>query len=181
VRSRPRKVTVDQIRAALLACEGKVAQAAKRLGVARNNLYKRLANSGISPDEFRGGAGRSDSATPSATSAPATEAAPSTGGHAGATATAPVPVSRLAIFPAPSDPRSLRRVEGAPSTADDMRALRLSRTFYLRPDQVKALNDACLDLPGVLREKLSPSKVLEKFIDDCFADWLRSKLGKGKR
>ena len=50
--------------------------------------------------------------------------------------------------------------------------LRLSRSVYLRPDQVKALDDACLDLPAVLREKLSPSKVLERFIDDCFPGWL---------
>jgi hypothetical protein len=47
----------------------------------------------------------------------------------------------------------------------------------LRPDQIKALDDACLDLPAVLREKMSPSKVLERLLDDCFAGWMAGKLG----
>jgi hypothetical protein len=66
----------------------------------------------------------------------------------------------------------------APSP-DETKQLRLSRSVYLRPDQIKALDEACLDLPRVLREKLSPSKVLEKFLDDCFEGWIASKLDQG--
>jgi len=64
---------------------------------------------------------------------------------------------------------------------DEPKQLRLSRSVYLRPDQVRALDDACLDLPRILREKMSPSKVLERFIDDCFPGWLESKLGEASK
>jgi hypothetical protein len=57
-------------------------------------------------------------------------------------------------------------------TVEQPKRLRMTRSFYLRPDQAKAIEDACLDLPAILREPMSPSKVMERFIDDCFADWL---------
>lgn len=57
------------------------------------------------------------------------------------------------------------------------RSLRVVRGFSLRPDQLKALEDARFDLPAVLRVRFSPSSVLERFIDDAFAAWLQAKLG----
>jgi hypothetical protein len=55
--------------------------------------------------------------------------------------------------------------------------IRQSCTVYLRPEQLKALTEASFDLAPILRERLSPSKVLERYIDDGFAGWLRTKLG----
>ena len=167
-----RRVTVEQIREALSACDGKVARAARVLGLARNNLYKRLASTGISPDEFRGNSARAASVSGDAHAA---ECAPL--GNLTAVGTR-VPVSRPAIFPAPARPRTFHAVSTEPMSLppDGTKQLRLSRSVYLRPDQIKALDDACLDLPRVLREKLSPSKVLERFLDDCFGGWLASKL-----
>ena len=171
-----RRVTVEQIREALALSSGRVARAARVLGIARNNLYKRLANSGISPDEFRGNSATGLGAT---ADAHATRGAASGATGAAVEQTGPVPVLRTAIFHRGRREPRLVRVDSA---ADDQgrgepKQLRLSRSVYLRPDQIRALDDACLDLPGVLREKLSPSKVLERFIDDCFGSWLGSKLG----
>jgi hypothetical protein len=119
--------SLDDIRAALEATGGQVAPAARSLGLARNNLYKRIAGSGVDLAELR----RSPGPRP-AQERPASEAA----------------------------------------------ALRVARSVYLRPDQITALDEACLDLPAVLREKMSPSKVLERFMDDCFAGWMAGKLGR---
>jgi len=62
------------------------------------------------------------------------------------------------------------------AVGESPKTLRVARSVYLRPEQVKALDDACLDLPRVLREKLSPSKVLEKFMDERFEEWIKAKL-----
>ena len=122
-------LSFEEIREALSACDGRVSRAARLLGIARNNLYKRLASAGINPDEYR--------------------------------------AARSAARPAPTAP-----------AVRPARPLRKSRTVYLRPDQVRLIDDACLDLPAALREKVSPSRVLELLMDDCFAGWLASKLGR---
>lgn len=51
--SAPPRVSVGQIHEALSAARGNVSQAADRLGIARNNLYKRALNNGIDPNAFR--------------------------------------------------------------------------------------------------------------------------------
>jgi hypothetical protein len=123
---RPR-VSIDQIQAALEASAGDVSKAARSLGLARNNLYKRMASCGLSPATYREAPGRQ-----------------------------PLPA------PAPA-PQAARR-----------EAPRRSRSFYLRPALLRALDEACLDLTPVLRERLSPSKVLERFLEDRFAEWART-------
>jgi transcriptional regulator of acetoin/glycerol metabolism len=117
--------SADQVRAALAASGGNVTLTAKSLGLARQNLYKRLAGLGLNPGQYR--------------------------------ATVPA---------APTTPRPLR----------PPRPLKLARSFHLRADLIRALEDACLDLPAVLRERLSPSQVLERFMDDGFAAWLAAKM-----
>ena len=168
------RVTVEQIREALRVTGGQIAPAARILGLARNNLYKRLANNKMSPDSFRGNSARSAPATPTVTRAAETPSA-----DAGEVASR-VSNSRSAIFPTPARARNFPHVSSAlttpPQPAEEPKLLRVSRTIYLRPDQAQALDDACLDLPGVLREKLSPSKLIEKFMDDCFAGWIAGKL-----
>lgn len=171
-----RRVTVDQIREALNACNGNMVRAARVLGLARNNLYKRLANSGIRPGDFRGNSAPPVTAT---AAAHATCGAAKHGPTGLAAPVAPVPVSRSAIYPGAAVARTFHHVSSAamnPPPPEEPKQLRLSRSIYLRPEQIRALDDACLDLPRVLREKLSPSKVLEKFIDERFEEWLGSKL-----
>jgi hypothetical protein len=172
-----RRVTVEQIREALSACDGRVARAARVLGIARNNLYKRLASSGISPDEYRDNTAARARVSDDAH---ATRGADFNGGETQTDASAPAPVFRAAIFPRGRRTPTLAHVNTAAPDSSEPKQLRLSRSVYLRPDQIKALDDACLDLPRVLREKLSPSKVLERFIDDCFGEWIGSKLGEEK-
>jgi len=175
-----RRVTVEQIREALAACSGNVLRTAKVLGIARNNLYKHMANKQISPGEHRPARGGDSQHKPVVTAdAHATVAQLGTAGRIGRTSPTAAAVSstatskpqgRCVAFPIVSTPSM------AAEQVEQPKQLRLSRSVYLRPDQVKALDDACLDLPAVLREKLSPSKVLERFIDDCWVTWLRSKL-----
>jgi hypothetical protein len=51
--SAPPRASVEQIREALSASRGNVSAAADRLGIARNNLYKRALNNGIDPGSYR--------------------------------------------------------------------------------------------------------------------------------
>jgi hypothetical protein len=172
------RVTVEQIREALRVTGGQIAPAARILGLARNNLYKRLANNKMSPDSFRGNSATSAPATPTDTRARETPHVESSEVASG------VSKSQSAIFPPHRRARNFPHVSSAltsPPQPEEPKLLRVSRTIYLRPDQAQALDDACLDLPGVLREKLSPSKLIEKFMDDCFATWIASKLEPGRK
>lgn len=169
------KATPAQIHAALKECQGCVKRASVILGMARPNLYNRMARLGIRPETYR--PAKDDIAevsriTPGVTSVgstapterrqrgkPVADSSVSSGQRASAARTfAPVSAER----------GSAATMEAAP----EPKALRISRSYYLRPDQVKKIDDACLDLPPVIREKMSPSKVVERFMDDRFDDWV---------
>src|SRR5437899_3279221 len=97
-----RRVTVEQIRLALQACGGNRAKAARVLGMARNNLYKRMASNGIGPDEYRG-----NTATPAGVSGDAHAVSGARGAGqqkstSGTGSTAHDPVSSNAILAADS-------------------------------------------------------------------------------
>lgn len=160
------KVTRTQIEEAMKATTGNVLRAARILGLARNNLYKRMANLGMSPESYRGntfgGASMADGA----------HAAGSDGVLHATSAAKPDSVSGTAIFTSSARVRKFPGVSTAIPASEDAKPLRVSRSIYLRPDQIKALDDACLDLAPVLREKLSPSKVLERYLDSGFAEWV---------
>lgn len=164
------RVTVEQIREALKLTKGGISAAARVLGIARNNLYKRLSSSNIDPNDFRGNTPEGDKV--------ATAAHAVTGAAAGKSLgrVKPAHVSVPAIFPRGVDARSFPVMGSAANATEEPKTLRQSRSMYLRPDQVHAINEASLDLPHVLREKLSPSRILEMFIDDRFAQWLEEKL-----
>lgn len=179
------KVTPTQIRAAMEQCEGCVAKAAVILGLARPNLYKRLAKLGIDPNDYRrrrGNTVASAQATPTVT---ATQAARATAARTGSEESGGVAHSSPVILTPKAPGRIVTHVTSASSVAtassdvdeQPKKLLRMTRSFYLRPDQVKAIDDACLDLPAVLREQMSPSKVMERFMDDCFAGWLARAMG----
>lgn len=155
--------------------EGNVARTAVVLGLARNNLYKRLASLGIDPIDYRGNSALRALATPRAL---ATQSTASASTREGSEGNRSAPLSSTVILTGPPGGAILTRVTSTATaieegTTERPKRLRMTRSFYLRPDQVKAIDDACLDLPAVLREQMSPSKVMERFHDDCFADWLQ--------
>jgi hypothetical protein len=166
------KVTRTQIDEAMKATGGRMLRAALILNIARNNLYKRMASLKMSPNSYRG-----NTVTQGKVSGVA-HATDSTGLVAASGATSATnrdPLSRSAIYRSRSRVRKFPSMStAAPSVAppEEAKPLRISRSVYLRPDQIKALDDACLDLAPILREKLSPSKVLERFIDRHFAGFL---------
>lgn len=129
--------SAEQVRAALAASGGNVSRAAAALGMARNNLYKRLAALELDLTPYR-------------RAAAAVAAAPRT------------------VAPPPPRPARVAR------------PVRTSRSFYLRADQVQALEAASFDLTPVLRVRLSPSDVMGRFIDEAFAEWLARTLGRGR-
>lgn len=181
------KVTVEQIREALKVCDGCVSRTARVLGIARNNLYKRLASLEMDPHDYRPRREGDRVAMSSVTApAPLRGVAPAV---PPSRRTKRAPISSNAIYPSAHGAPNLLPVDSERATAamaiedeqDVARRspLRIARNIYLRPEQVKALEEACFDLAPILREKLSPSKVVERFMDDGFADWLaRAKGGK---
>lgn len=173
------KVTAEQIRAALKMSGGNVARTAIVLGLARNNLYKRLAHLGIDPMDYRGNTAPVAPATRRAPTAPTRAENKPT---ARTEATDDAPLSGTVILTVPPSGATLARVTNTAAAAVEEEAerpkrLRVSRTFYLRPDQVKAIEDACLDLPAVLREQMSPSKVVERYLDWGYERFLAEMKG----
>lgn len=175
------KVTGPQIRAAMKMACGNVSRAAEVLGIARNNLYKRLTALGIDPQEYR-----DNSVTPHG------EAPAVTPGNSGEVTDRPTLSAlrtRASVSSLPSSVRGRRArtfpfVNNATAAAEPpviQKKLRQAKTIYLRPDQFRAVDDACFDLAAALREKFSPSKVFEQFFDDCWKGWLKEKLAPAKR
>lgn len=55
------RVSIDQVREALVRWEGNMSATARELGIARNNLYKRIVRSGLDVDAIRAaGCGKTD-------------------------------------------------------------------------------------------------------------------------
>ena len=189
------KVTVAQIKEALTVCQGNVSRAAAILGLARNNLYKRLSGLGMNPETYRPTKGNSDTSTRGATVAPLdTSRAGATGtdvhnSTASSTSTDANPVAAMmggAIYASGKAPRRLRGMDVAAGIVDSeapkgKAVPKLARTFYLRPEQVRMIEEALFELYPVLRDRdLSPSKVVERFVDDCFEPWLKATVTRPK-
>lgn len=169
------KVTRQQVEQALAASAGRISRAAVTLGIARNNLYKRMSSLGISADTYRKGTS-AHGATAALDSGEAGMSVPSNVGERAS-------VSTNAIYPTRIGERKFRGMRSTAEATEPVeeagRVPRASRSLYLRPEQFKALDDASIDLPAVLREKLSPSKVMEMFMDECFTGWLTRALKNG--
>ena len=169
------KVTRPQIEAALKAVKGNVKEASIVLGIARKNLYNRMASLGIDPDFYRGDVTPSVTGTDGVTQDKAPRVTqPSDSGRAGGS---------VSVFSRKTDDtlsrrRGARRLHGMPSAAVDEapvetgKKLRQARTLYLAPEIWREIDDACFDLAAALREKMSPSKVTEKFFTDDFRPWV---------
>jgi hypothetical protein len=178
------KVTATQIREALKVTEGNVAKSARVLGLARNNLYKRLASMGIDPETYRGNSATSTTEAPTVTPQKVTGitgVVGVVGAHGGAS------VSAGAIFTPGRRARNFRNVTQATTErtdeteAGEARKLRQPRTVYLRPDQWREIDGAVFDLAAKRRQRQSPSKIEEEFHDRYFAKFLAEELGTPKR
>lgn len=168
------KVTGPQVRAAMKLSGGNVTKAAEVLGIARNNLYKRLMSLEIDPAEFRGNSDTVPPETPGAIrdAFPGEAGAAAFSGSAHRAPVSSLPSSvhgrRARTFPLVMPNQATATIEPPPAP----QRLRPARTIYLRREQFQALDDACFDLAAALRERFSLSKVMERFIDERFADWL---------
>lgn len=175
------KVTRGQIEKALEATSGTVSKAAAILGMARKNLYIRMAHLGIHPDSYRRNSGPSVTVTASDTSVNATDGTRRAGslGSLGAVSVFPNDTLRLSRAR-----RKLGHVNSAQAVAEqaaeNVKKLRQARSLYLRPDQWKEVDDACFDLAAKRREKQSPSRVEERFHDRYFAKFVAEELSEGK-
>jgi len=167
-------VTRGQITKALAAVEGVVSRAAGILGIARKNLYIRMASLEIDPNDFRRNSGGSVTVTAGVTPLDSTVVTGSVraSGSAGS----------ARVFATDTLKRGQGRrkfgnvIEQAVATVAEAehqkKLLRQGRTLYLRPEQYREVDDACFDLAALFREKQSPSKVVERFMDDCFSAWV---------
>lgn len=175
------KVTRGQIEKALEATSGTVSRAAAILGIARKNLYIRMANLGIEPSSYRRNSGRVSPVTPTDTSGKVTVGTVRRGavGSAGS-----VSVFTSDTLRGSRRARRLSDVSSAEAVADqaaeNVKKLRQARSLYLRPDQWKEVDDACFDLAAKRREKQSPSRVEERFHDRYFAKFVAEELSAGK-
>lgn len=173
------KVSPEQIISALTDTHGNVEASAKRLGISRNCLYKRLIHIGLEPRDYRkGGAHCTRGGAPATKD---TRGVLHEGWRAARDGTERfvhnehAHKSEIATFPRAEHSRTVRNMH----VEVDPRAPRLreSKNLYLRPEQIEAVKQARFDLQAKLRIELSDSKVLERFIDAKFDDWLNEILG----
>jgi hypothetical protein len=175
------KVTRGQIEKALEATGGTVSKAAAILGMARKNLYQRMAHLGIHPDDYRRNSGPSDTVTVGVTAGEVTDGtrrAGSTGSRGAVSVFPNDTLRRQRLERKLSDVNSAQAV--AEQAAENVKKLRQARSLYLRPDQWKDVDDACFDLAAKRREKQSPSRVEERFHDRYFAKFVAEELSEGK-
>ena len=174
------KVTRGQIEKALDATSGTVSRAAGILGIARKNLYIRMATLGIDPGSYRRNRRVASPVTPLVT---VTGADRGSFGRGSGVLHGSAGVSESGTFTKRSAAPNLAAMQERGSTAAaesptgaSITKLRQPRSIYLRPEQWRELDGACFDLAAKRRERQSPSRLLEGFIDECFADWLRRVL-----
>lgn len=178
------KVTRGQIEKALEAVGGTVSRAAQILGIARKNLYIRMATLGIDPDNYRRNTRPVSPVTPTVTSIGARKATRCIGSGAGRGSGS---VFGNDTFTAAPGAPTLSPVErtGAGAVVDEpeaeSRKLRQPRSIYMRPEQWRELDGACFDLAAKRRERQSPSKVMEHFFERYFSKFLAEELSASKR
>jgi hypothetical protein len=166
----PRRVSSGQIEQALAATSGCVQRASAILGISKNSLYKRLSRMDLHPDKYRKGdarLGTQGAADAKVFGVRARRAASGGGRNGGECATATFPRAVVG-----------RRLDPVSDEAEDEKVgrLRESRNWFLRPEQIDKVRQAKFDLQAKLRTELSDSKVLERFLDEKFDEWIREAL-----
>lgn len=180
------KVAPGQISAVLNATNGNVAAAARALGVSRNSLYKRLVSMGFDLEAARRvdvtlSAADAQEARAAADAAQTTDASLGNGRQSereSVSIQSRARENRVATFPVSRRKPNVPHVE---ATQTKRQGLRASKSVFLRPEQIKALEDATYDLAFRFRESFSPSRVLERFIDERFAEWLHETMQHGSK
>lgn len=191
------KVTAQQLLRVFAALNGDVAKTARAVGIHRNNVYKRLIAMGVNPDDYRleggtvapGGHRVAEDGTglqPSAVTAPTQHVAAHEPERAASDSRAANSASAIyrgkVVRHTFGDVSTATPTETVTAEPDVKAALKKPKSFYLRPEQIEQVEDSVIDLGFALRiKKLSPSQVLELFIDECFSPWLREKSKPAKK
>jgi hypothetical protein len=190
------KVDGPSIRAALAVMEGVVAKAARHLEISSAALYKRMAQMGIHPDEYRkvdehrGADHQGDTHRQGDTNqtGDAIDQLPANGHGAEPQRTRRQRAhggdefSGASSFNFHRDRAAHILSAVAPTATADVdeerarRQLRESRSWFLPPDQIDEIRQAKYDLQARWRIELSDSKVVEIFIRKKFKEWVTEEL-----
>lgn len=192
----PAKVDGPSIRTALALMEGVVAKAARHLGISSAALYKRMAQMGIHPDEYRkvdghhGADHQGDSHRHDDTDRPSDAIDhQSTNSHGAHRERTRRQGAHRGDESSGESNFNFHRDGGAPilsavaptaaAEVDEERArrqLRESRSWFLPPEQIDEIRQAKYDLQARWRIELSDSKVVELFIRKKFKEWVTEEL-----
>lgn len=160
------RFTKSQIVEALEKTHGNVSAASRKLGLARNSLYKRLVRFDLDPAAYRMPAARAARAVPGMPAhAPLTPLAGSTAQQI-----------ESAIFPASHAASTLPPVQAErrdPTTAIRIRA---RKGLSLRKDQLRRISHARRRVAAALDTDLTDSSLLERFIDAALDEWVAAQL-----
>ncbi len=148
------RVSEPAIREALVATRGNVLEVARRLGIHRNALYRRLELLDLDPNSFRSNAGKaSESDTVRTVRTAAQPASAHSAEH-----------SRLC---------RLSPVSPSEAPAKHSRA---RRTLWVRREHLAELARARRHIAAAHNVDLTDSGLLERFIEDAFQPWVAKQL-----
>jgi hypothetical protein len=157
---RPRRISEPVIRGVLADTKGNILQAARRLGIHRNALYRRLELLDIDPDLFRANAASLQQ-----------DATPDTARASRSVRAAAQPASAHSAERAPVRTLSLvSSLEAAPKRD------RARRTLWVRREHLAALAKARRHIAAALDVDLTDSSLLERFIEEAFGPWVTKQL-----
>lgn len=152
--SQSNRISEHAIRTALVATHGNVLEVARRLGIHRNALYRRLELLDIDPNSFRSSRNEAiESDTARTVRAAAQLASAHSAEHA-----------RLC---------TLSRVSPSESSAKHSRA---RRTLWVRREHLADLARARRHIAAAHNIDLTDSSLLERFIEDAFQPWVAKQL-----
>lgn len=156
----PKRISDEAVMEAIQLWRGKVEAAADRLGIAPNNLRKRLDALRVDLSLLRDGERYRMSNTQPNVSNPSTRTNRQK--------------SAAPIYPG-SGPRPI--VPGMQSAAPSLPTIPAKvKPTRLRPDHQERFREAKFDLQARFRMETDENRILEQFIDDCLDGWLRKKL-----
>jgi len=173
----PKRIPDVAVKQAIVAWRGNVTAAADSLGIAPNNLRKRLADLGLDPAKLRSDMSGIAPNVPVPIGTIGT-----TRTHRHSSAGTHEQRNGAAIFPRRGGPASLSPVQQqAASEAAVVPMRSKQKPTRLKPEQLDRLREAKFDLQARYREDYDENRILWEFFDDGFDAWLKTKLGDKKK
>lgn len=160
------RFTKSHIVEALEETHGNVSAASKKLGLARNSLYKRLVRFDLDPAAYR---------IPAARDARDAHGAPA---HAPLARLAGGTVQQIesAIFPASQATSTLPPVQAERGNPTAVIRIRARKGISLRKDQLRRISHARRRVAAALDTDLTDSSLIERFIDAALDEWVAAQL-----